>query len=240
MSDNVTDTVANGASGVAASENSQQNSNNQDAKAQGFSEDQLKQIGEIVKTAVQSTKDVRFQRLENETNETKKQLSGVSETITRLKDYQEKYGLNEAQAIREMERDDEIAALRREPVSDTVARASAPNLNAIATSIVQGAGLDPNSESVKHWMASQTQTDPAEIAKAAAEFVVTQMNKPKPGAADVVQPTGGAPSNGPYSDMTATQLGAKLTELSRNPSANRQEMKKIRAALDERAPMTRL
>ena len=224
MSDNVTDTIANGEAGAATSAPSQQqNSSNQDATVSGFSQEQLDKIGEIVSAAVQSTKDVRIQRLMNSQDKTDKTLSGVAETLARLKDYQDKYGLNEAAAIREMERDDEIAQLRR--VSEPGAQASAPNLNALATSIVQGAGIDMNGQAAKDFFMSLTDTDPAVVAQKAGQFVAAQINKPQPGAVDTVSTITGATVSSQGIDALSAEL-ATLQKQDRTPEnmAKRREI----------------
>jgi len=188
-----------------ADPSNEQVSSSPEPQEQGFTEAQLAQLVDIINKRVQSTTDKRNQNIKNE-------LTGITKTIAEIRKYQETYGYTEQQAIKEMERDREIAELLDSRNSEDEPQGSGFDSVAFADSILSGAGVDPKSDSAREFVNSLIGKDPIDMVGELTKFAVGKATSPQADPGDIIPP--GGPT---ASQNNIEKLDAELERLQKLP-----------------------
>ena len=196
-------------------------SSSADDQVQVFSDAQLEQLEGIVNKRVQKTTDKRFQQTNNK-------LTGISETLQKVKDVQEQYGVTQEQAVSIIERDAKIdEVLSRDPGVQEPSAGTGEDMSVLAKSILTGAGADPTSDAAQAFVNTLVGKPSEEFATELGKWAVGRKERPQAGAGNLVA------SGGHQSSGTAMEtLEARMVELKKLPMSA-ENMAKRNAVLKE-------
>ena len=186
-------------------------------------------VGEVVAKTVQSTKDRRFAKLENQVSDNQDQIAGIAKSYQKYIDA----GKSPDEALREMQIDQMLAAAKPEPTqvqNQNPGGAGNPGLNfaEVQRSMLAVAGIDENDQGVISFMSGDqfSGTEQEKVNKL-AKFIQSR-NQPSGEGVDF-QPSGSR--SGGQSITDEDKLSAKIQGLMKNPTANYAEIQKLAAEL---------
>jgi len=176
---------------------------------------------------LQSQKDRRFQKLEDNQKDTKDRLDRFAELI--------QDGKSTSEAKQQLDYEDDLAYVRelRAQSSQTAAPGSVANVSGEIKGILLYSGVSQSDPGVQDFLAQNTGTDAPQKLTA----YLKQRGKPQPSPAGIQNMSSGPAPLGEFGGQSNDDLGTRLINLQSNPRQNRAEIAKIVAELNRRDKM---
>jgi len=179
----MTDTLAKDESLSQEADSHEADSSSTDEQAQDFSDKQKAFMKEYMDKQIQSTTDKRFQQTKNE-------LSGITQTLQKVADVQSQYGVTQEQAVKIIERDEKIDAVLAQGGGHQASDGSGADVSELAQSILSGAGIDVNDDAARAFLNTLTGESSAGVATKLTTWALERAKKPHATPGDIIAPGG--------------------------------------------------